>query len=819
MSAIDVKKAKKQFFDKNQSISTSYTWIHHACNDEPDLIFKRELVKQVIDTVQAMMKVFDDFNISKKSYIRTFTNTLRSFIGNINVHYNQGSVYDEIKDELEELIMRIVKFFYEVENNVGGYETFCEGIKNDADDKSFISDIAQASFKQKMAEMHKIIYELLKPSDRSSVKIMSSGKAKSQANSIQKYIDDNYDDVCNAIIKTRGAIAKAVNKMIDGAKGEMVELLCEIQTMAGSLFSTVKMWEEKKTTTGNAKIKDALIKLLNPMRKADEMNKDLGFFDKMPEDFITIVNDINNNAMVIKKVSNGKTTTNNDPWTRKVRIAKKRNAETSANDLSSSEPAKRGKTIRDMDTKTKYRETHKTLYPNYSSFVEKVDLNDAYRVASDFVKQFTDDLFEELKFPEDARKNLLHYVPFNDKFEEINENPDEKDPKYDSYYNANKIMRKIFDKERDILMPTDYALRIGNGFYGDNGNYVLICVWINASDPKNPDVVHVSPVKISIDNEDNIKISPISQLIRQANAKIVKSGGTLPLAPVTPKRKEAKPKQQALKDDGDEEDNSEKASTSEMNLFEKHRDEYGKMIKFAKINQNMDTKAVNEAFKRNLAKFVEKYFKHYEKEKSKGYSLIFGRLIKPDDTINDTLDVSTICGVISKPEKLIEFVKEPGVGLTYLYPTTTYILRRFDTNVDNPSVDPKIYQIYMVYSNSGEGIILNTPDGKSKYGYFGFIESPNVFRIIRDISDIDVINQALVKARYPLDPFPKKEHKKVEHKSDESPYAMSEPDQWEIVDAKIVAPPKGKGTAKLTGKIASKSSLEEDESNPLGIEF
>jgi len=66
MSAIDVKKAKKQFFDKNSSIGTSYTWIHHACDNETDLVFKRELVKQVIDTVQAMMKVFDDFNISKK---------------------------------------------------------------------------------------------------------------------------------------------------------------------------------------------------------------------------------------------------------------------------------------------------------------------------------------------------------------------------------------------------------------------------------------------------------------------------------------------------------------------------------------------------------------------------------------------------------------------------------------------------------------------------------------------------------------------------------------------------------------------------------
>jgi hypothetical protein len=812
MSAVDIKKSKKQFFDSNSSVSTSYAWIHHVCEDERDLLFKKELVKQIIDAVQSLMTVFDEFNISKKSYIQTFMKTARAFIENIGVNYNQGRIYDEIKEELDDLIARIVKFFYEIENNVGGYETFCEGIKQDADDKSFVDDISQASFKQKMAEIYRTIYDLLKPSDGSMVKLMASGKSKSQSSMIQKYIEDNYDELCKTIMKTRGSIANAVNDMIDDASKDMVDMLCEVQTAAGALFSTSKMWEGKQTNVGVSKIKEALVKLLGLMRKVNEADKDIKFFDKMPDDFVNIINNINNSAKTTKKVVSRSSSTN-DPWTRKVRITKKRNPDASVGDATS-EPAKRGKTIRDMDTKTKYREKHRELYPTYNDFVNSVDLENAHVVASDFVKKFIEDLFEELKFPEDMQKHIFQHVPFNDKFEEINENPDEIDPRYDSYQSANEIMKSIFAKDRDILMPTDYALRIGNGFYGDDGNCILICAWINASDPKNPDVVHVSPVKVSIDAEKKIKIVPVSQLIRQASAKMVKSGSSLPLAPVTPKRRESKPKQ-ALKDD-DDDDNAESSNVPELNIFERHLEMYSKMVRFAKINPNMDTKAIGDAFKKNLAKFVEKNFNNYKKdEKSKGYNLIFGRLIKPSDEINDTVDESQIHGILVKPDRLIEFVKEPGIGMTYLYPTTTYILRRFDTNVDDPSVEPKVYQLYMVYSNSGEGSVLNTPDGKSKYGFFGFIESPNVFRVIRDFGDIDTINQTLINAKHGVAKFPQKDHKKMDHKSDESPYAMSEPDHWEIVDAKIVAPQKGKAIAKMLKKPV----VDDEESNPLGIEF
>lgn len=819
MSAIDVKQSKKQFLNKNKDVATSYAWIHYACATEDDLMFKNELVNQLVDALQTMMKTFEEFDINKKSYIQTFVKTMRLLIENVSVNWHEGPVYEEIKEELDEIIGRVVKFFFEVENNVGGFETFCEGIKQDAEDKSFVSAIAQESFKQKMSDMHKIIYDLLKPSDKNGSKIVTPAKSKSQSNSIQKYIEENFDEFCNTITKTRGGIANAVSSMLDDAKNDSIDILNEIQNAIGGLFAAVRSWEGKVSTTGIAKIRDALTKLLSLMRKADDSDKALKFFDKMPEDFITIINDINDSAKVVKKVTNGKTSTPGDPWTRKVRIAKRKPADASGGDTADGTPAKKGKSLKDMDTKTKYREAHKTLYPTYDKFVSKVDLELAHKVASDFAKKFANDLFEELNFPKESRKHLIKHLPFNDTFESINED-DVKDPKYDTYYSAHGIITSLFEKDKDILMQTDYALCIGNGFYGENGNRILICVWINASDPQNPVAVNVSPVKISIDDEKKVKIVPVSQLIRQANAKVIKNG-SLPLAPVTPKRRESKPKK-TVTDDAELFEEKEEVHVPEVSIFDKHLEMHGKSIKFARIDPLMDQKALGERLNQNIGEFVKKHLSHYGKDRNKGYCLFVGRLITAAGLINEKIDQSQICGVVSKPSRLIEFVKEPGQGLLYLYPSTMYIMRRFDTNVEQPSVASKIYQIYVVYSDVGEGVVVNTPDGKNKYGYFGFIESPNVFRVIRDFADLDSVNQTLIKAKYPLEDLPKKEHKKLDHKSDESPYAMSEPDTWEVVDARVVAPPKSKGMDKMMRKntaSSSKKTLDDDEDNFLGEDF
>jgi len=79
----------------------------------------------------------------------------------------------------------------------------------------------------------------------------------------------------------------------------------------------------------------------------------------------------------------------------------------------------------------------------------------------------------------------------------------------------------------------------------------------------------------------------------------------------------------------------------------------------------------------------------------------------------------------------------------YLYPTCMSIVRRFSTTQTKTSVKPKQYQLFMVYDED-ENSLLSKSD-KSPFGYIGFIEKSNVFRVIINLNDIDPVTLAMVK--------------------------------------------------------------------------
>ncbi len=798
MAAVSIDQHKQNFLKAQpHSVSNNYAWIHHACMTKLDLVFKRDFINELVSIINSMSATFVEYGINKKPYITIAMKTMQALVANAGINFSLGDFYDDAKKDLNEIINRVIRFFQEIEKDAGGYESMCSAIEKDAGEGvKFLEESEQSAFKEQMASYFSRIYDLFRCQDSADI-VTSDSKSKGPTRSIQQYITENFVSFGACIKKICPGILTAINGFMEKqTDDDLIRELMEINVSTNGLFGAVVKWKEN-TPLNTGKIRDAFSKLLTAMRKIDDGHKDLKFFDAMPKDFVSIVRSVNDSAKT-SKGPNG-ATSSSDPWLRKMRFTKKRVVD-DGGDEASQVDGKKQKTLRDMDSMTKYREAHKKAFSNYRDVVESNDGgDDMFVVADAHVEKYVNDLFDELEFPENLREHVVQKPGFKEMTECLDDDEDPSRWKYDSYRISKEVTSDVFAAQSDILCPTNYALRLGNGFYGDNSQYHLIYVYMNMTDPTKPVPVGVSPVRAIKDTKDGkeqIRINPISQLIRMAKNKV--NDGVLPLS-ASDIKKRREPKKTTKEDNAN--------IAIEHDIFEKHIiDNQSAMTVLKQLQPTLKPEEIDTEIRNIFKAFVTKHFTAYGKDvnkQRKGMGLVFGRLLNQDELAEDWESPDSeyeLSGFLAKSHHLIQFTKDKKKTL-YLYPTNWYTLRRFDTNIKKPSIKPKMYQIYLVYDDD-EGKVLNTKDGSGKYGCFGFIESANVFRTIHSTKDLDEATATLLKVGYPVNELPAKSQKKFDADHDDSPFVGMSIDEWNVEEASICRGNAvgGKGITKMIGK-------------------
>lgn len=381
------------------------------------------------------------------------------------------------------------------------------------------------------------------------------------------------------------------------------------------------------------------------------------------------------------------------------------------------------------DSKAQYRDAHLNLFKKGEEMVNTIDLLSFSEKANQIVESFQEKIFEknpsiteEIKSiilqKHDVKKMYNLAIKQNAEVEKLSADDDpietEKKKyemvKLEGYFNHKKVIAEHFDKsEGDIIIPSDYCIRYSEGVYGKNACYLILYVFFNFSDIANPIPLKMIPV---FTLNKTVSFSSLTIFVFKVN-KMIANGKQLKTE--LPQKKPDVAKEKSVK----EEDPHLLEAMEKMKQIGIKAILSQSEVSIAKLNSKVKN-------------FVDEFCNQNDisrKNKNNVFPVLF---LRKDLIHNDEYNLQ---GVMPQSNVMVKFiVDEEKEHQLLLFPTCMSIIRL--NKKKNENAVSKQYQLFFVFDDD-EGQILNKTSKDSKFGFFGFIDEKNVFRVIYNAKDID----------------------------------------------------------------------------------
>lgn len=744
----------------DSDVAQSPDWIHHVAYDT----HKQQLVKELFKIYHVMKKVVNSSSMVKhKINEKHFFNELlkNTFILIQCCNQFQLSADDdqcsETNETLKRLLTDVITLVSSYMNEVRNESKRFVDLFSIDEDKALSHEKVRSGLVANFDKIH----EVLKPMSL----IMSKTSSKM---SISKYIFDNYESFKTMMISVKPCFKSAL--MALAANNEKYEDVMNETHQIVSNFIELQTILEKKIRDRNTSTKiNALVsKMKTDMTKIKGKHADL--YENLPPTVINFIKMITEAQQPSQtSSSNVKKTRKNgvkdDPWSgkrhRKRNNTQKSNSSAAGSTDGEQRPKKKGVRPPSLgDNKSEYNDKHIELFTDGQGLLEKVDVLEYTEAANVLVKEMKNKLFAKYEIPEDTQKLVLEKVNLKNMIKiakkQSNGSACSSSDRVstdllDTFRNYKENVAHVFDKTKgNVIIPSDYCLRYSDGVFGKNAPYLIIYAFFNISDIDNPVALKLIPTYTM---NKMISFKTLSVFVMEVNQRVQSKKPFLLEKPDRKQHHEESVKKTA----------SETSNVSIEEYEQKIIDMGVKINKFD-ILKTIPAK-LNAKTKTLLGDFLRR-----NKIDGKKYSdVLFPTLFhKKVPVIHSEYDLQ---GAIAQDGRLIEFMcfgngknnipfdsdlyKNLGystpsdakttkeVKQLYLYPTCMSIVRRFSTMKSKPAVRPKQYQLFMVYDADEDSIL--TKNDKSPFGYVGFIEKNNVFRVICNLNDIDQVSLALVR--------------------------------------------------------------------------
>jgi len=744
----------------DSDVAQSPDWIHHVPCDKQ----KQQLVKELFKIYHIMQRVVNSSNMIKHKINEKhfFTELLKNtFILIQCCNQFQLSDNDDQSLETNETLKRI---FTDVITLVSSY---MNEVKNESkrfvdlfsidEEKALSHDKVRSGLITNFDKMH----EILKPMSL----IMSKSSSKM---SISKYIFDNYESFKTMMISVKPCFKSALMEL--AVKNEEYEDVMNETHQVVSNFIELQTILEKKIRDRNtsSKINALVSKMKTDMTKIK--GKHANLYDNLPSTVINFIKMISEAQQSSSQPSssNGKKTRKNgvkdDPWSgkrhRKRNNTQKSNSSAAESTDGEQRPKKKGVRPASLgDNKSEYNDKHIELFTNGQGLLQKINVLEYTEAANNVVKEMKNKLFAKYNIPEDTQKLVLEKINLKNMIKMAKKQTNGvacsssdrvATDLLDTFRNYKENVAHVFDKTQgNVIIPSDYCLRYSDGVFGKNAPYLIIYAFFNVSDVDNPVALKLIPTYTM---NKMISFKTLSVFVMELNHRM-KSGKALLLE---------KPEKNQHHEKSSEKKTSE---PSNVNI-----DEYEKMIldMGVKIHKFDTLKTIPAKLNAKTKTILGDFLRRNKIDGKKYLDVLFPTLFhKKVPVVNEDYDLQ---GAIAQDGRMIEFMcfgngknhisfesdlyknleySTPAdvkttkeVKQLYLYPTCMSIVRRFSTMKSKPSVKPKQYQLFMVYDVDEDSIL--TKNDKSPFGYIGFIEKNNVFRVISNLNDIDPVSLSLV---------------------------------------------------------------------------
>lgn len=741
-------------------VAKSPDWIHHVAYDNN----KQQLVQELFVLYHAMRKVVNNspgmskFKLNEKPFFNDLLKNVLILVQCCNQFQLSGDddqtveTNEVLKRFLTESITLVSSYMNEVRNES---KRFLDLFIIDED-----QSLSHEKVKSGLVANFDKIHEILKPMSI----IMSKAASKM---SIAKYIFDNYESFKTNMLSIKTSFKSALYALAT-KNDEYEDVTNETHQVVANFLDLQTLLEKKiRDRNTSSKINGLVSKMKVDMAKIKGKHPDL--YNDLPQNVTNFIKTITEAQQNHVSTPNGKKSRKNglkdDPWSGK-RLRKRRNNQKSNTSASTSTdgeqsvPKRRiGRPASLGDNKSEYNEKHVELFTNGQGLLEKLNVLDYTEAANDLVKEMKDKLFAKYEIPEDTQKLVLEKVNLKNMIKTSKKQSSgvacsssdhvavdllESFRKYEEHISS------VFDKSNgNIMIPSDYCLRYSDGVFGKNAPYLIIYVFFNFTDVDNPIALKLIPTYTM---NKIMSFKTLSVFVMELNHRM-QSGKALLL-----EKPEKKPREQRRSK------SSAESEHVDIGSYEQKITDMG--VKFEKFDVLKTIPAkMNAKTKGYLKDFLRKNKIDIKKHEETIFPTLFHKKVP---AINTDYDLQ---GAIAQDGRLIKFMcfgngkgnvsfdsdlykaleySMPADAKTtkevkqlYLYPTCMSIVRRFSTTKTKTSVRPKQYQLFMVYDED-ENSLLSKSD-KSPFGYVGFIEKNNVFRVIINLNDIDPVTLSMVK--------------------------------------------------------------------------